>query len=283
MAEFTVSVNMEFVRTADKSFEWGVNKAGELGYGYIEPMVHVGWELLSEVGYYHSFSLEEDPLYMKEVCDRAGVKVASVSGHSPLMKPEAAIPRLTRSILLAEQVGATVVNSDEMIKPDWISDEFAHEVMRYTLEKVSRWAARHEIYVGIEPHGVYTSSVAGLLRIVDLVPSPWIGVNWDTGNFFLADKEDPYEALEQVVSRVVHVHAKDISFEQGEQERGTVTGTPTGCACGEGVVDWERVLTILDKVDRPINLSVECSTVEQAQSSLAYLNKLLGSYVGAAV
>jgi sugar phosphate isomerase/epimerase len=282
MATFTVSVNMEFVRTEDKPFEWGVAKAAELGYEYIEPMVHTGWELLSEVAYYHSFSLEEDPLYMKEVCDREGIKVASISGHSPLMKPEAAIPRLTRSILLAEQVGATCVNSDEMIKPAWMSDDVAHQVMSYTLEKVSRWAARHEIYVGIEPHGVYTSTADGLLRIVDLVPSPWIGVNWDTGNSYLAGREDPYEGLERVASRVVHVHAKDISLEQGSRDRGAVTGTPTGCACGEGVVDWERVLTILDKNDRTINLSVECTTVDEAKRSLEYLQKLVGSSVAGA-
>jgi len=33
-------INMEFVRSADKSFEWGVAKAAELGYEYVEPMVH---------------------------------------------------------------------------------------------------------------------------------------------------------------------------------------------------------------------------------------------------
>ena len=33
-----------------------------------------------------------------------------------------------------------------------------------------------------------------------------------------------------VVDRLVHVHAKDISVEQSESERGKVTGTPVGCA-----------------------------------------------------
>jgi hypothetical protein len=35
MASFKLSVNMEFVRSADKPFEWGVAKAAELGYGYV--------------------------------------------------------------------------------------------------------------------------------------------------------------------------------------------------------------------------------------------------------
>jgi len=149
--------------------------------------------------------------------------------------------------------------------------------MRYTLQKAALVAERHGVYVCIEPHGVYTKTSEGLLRIVDLVPSPWIQVNWDTGNAYLAGVEDPYEALERAVSRVFHVHAKDISLEHSERERGKVTGTPVGCACGDGVVDWERVLHILDPLDRELTLSVECGTIDEAERSLAYLDELVAA------
>jgi len=102
MATFKISLNMEYCRSADKGFEEGVQIVREIGYQYIEPMVHTGWELLSEVQYFHSFSMEEDPLLMKEICDKYGVEVSSLSGHSPLMKPEAAVSRLTRAIRYAE-------------------------------------------------------------------------------------------------------------------------------------------------------------------------------------
>jgi sugar phosphate isomerase/epimerase len=275
MASYRVAANMEFVRSADKGFEEGVQIASELGYRWIEPMVHTGWELLSEVHYFHSFSMEEDPLLMREICERNGVGVSSISGHSPLMKPEAAVPRLTRAVVLADAVGARFVNSDEMVKPDWMDDQHAHEVMRYTLEKAALVAARHAVYVCLEPHGVYTKTSEGLLRIADLVPSPWIQVNWDTGNAYLAGVEDPYDALERVAARVHHVHAKDISLEHSERERGKVTGTPVGCACGEGVVDWERVLRLLDPLDREITLSVECGTIDEAERSRSYLAGLI--------
>jgi len=275
MAAYRIAVNMEFVRSADKSFEDGVRIASELGYRWVEPMVHTGWELLSEVHYFHSFSMEEDPLLMREICDRYGVGVSSLSGHSPLMKPEAAVPRLTRATVLADAVGTRFVNTDEMVKPDWMDDAQAHEVMRYTLQKAALVAARHGVFVCIEPHGIYTKTSEGLLRIVELVPSPWIQVNWDTGNAYLAGVEDPYEALERVSDRVFHVHAKEISFEHGERERGKVTGTPVGCACGDGVVDWERVLHILDPLDRELTLSVECGTIDEAERSRSFLADLL--------
>lgn len=276
MATFRISLNMEFCRSADKGFEEGVKIAREIGYTYIEPMVHTGWELLSEVHYFHSFSMEEDPLLMKEICDKYGVEVSSLSGHSPLMKPEAAVSRLTRAILFANLLKAPFVNTDEMVKPEWMDDEFAHQTMKYTLTKAAQVAGRHKVYVCVEPHGVYTKTVEGLMRIVNLAESPWIGVNWDTGNSYLAGIEDPYDGLAEVRQHVRHIHAKDISIAQGEAERGLVTGTPVGCACGEGVVDWERVIEIMEPIDREIVLSVECGTIGEAERSLRFLKKTLG-------
>ncbi len=264
---------MEFCRSADKSFEQGVKIASEMGYKYVEPMVHTGYELLSEVNYFHSFSMEEDPLLMKEICDKYGMKVSSLSAHSPLMKPEAAVARLTRATVLASFVGCSFLNSDEMIKPDWMDDELAHSTMKYTLSKMARIMARHKKYLCIEPHGIYTKTADGLMRIVKLVDSPWIKVNWDTGNSYLAGIEDPYEGLTKVRDYVYHIHAKDISFEHSSKERGKVTGTPVGCACGEGAVDWQRVRKIMEPIDHEIFLSVECGKIDEAARSLEFLTK----------
>lgn len=277
MAKFRITLNMEYCRSADMGFEAGVKQAAELGYRYIEPMVHTGWELLSEVEYFHSFSMEEDTLLMKEICDRYGITVSSLSGHSPLMKPEAAVSRLTRAIILADTLNARFVNTDEMVKPDWMEDDFAHEVMKYTLKKADLAARRHNVYICVEPHGVFTSTAEGLLRIVHLVESPWIGVNWDTGNSYLAGTEDPYDGLRAVRDHVYHIHAKDISMEHGEKERGKVFGTPVGCACGEGMVDWDKVFEIMEPVDREVFLSVECGKIDEAERSLRFLEKALGN------
>ena len=50
MGEIYFGINLEFVRHHDKLFEWGVEKAAQLGYTHVEPMVHWGRELLSEAG-----------------------------------------------------------------------------------------------------------------------------------------------------------------------------------------------------------------------------------------
>ena len=104
--------------------------------------------------------------------------------------------------------------------------------------------------------------------------SPFLKVNYDTGNALLGG-EDPYEGLKAVFPLLVHIHAKDISFKQADEEKGKVSGTPVGCACGEGVIDWPRVVSILADGGYNGVLSVECGTPQQAAASLKHLQAAL--------
>ena len=269
-----VGVNMEFIRHEDKSFAAGVERAAQLGFRYVEPMVHNGRELLSEAGYFHSVSMDDEPLEIKDLLDRNGLRASGLSAHCPLMRPEISVPYLEKAIRFAAAIGAPVVNTDEGIRPAWVSLDEAWPVMKYTLTTVLRTAARYGIYIGIEPHQSISTTTAGLLRIATLVDSPYLKVNYDTGNAFLGG-EDPYEGLKAVLDRLIHVHAKDIAIQHAEAERGKVTGTPVGCACGDGVIDWARVISILDEAGFNGVLSCECGTSEQAKRSLEHLEPLL--------
>jgi sugar phosphate isomerase/epimerase len=266
-----IGVNMEFIRSEDKGFEQGVQRAAQLGYRWVEPMVHNGRELLSEAGYFHSFSMDNDPLEMKETLDRHGVRASGLSSHCPLMRPEISVPYLEKAIRFAATIGAPVVATDEGIRPSWLDDGECFEVMKYTLKKVLQVAERYGVFVGIEPHQSISKTTEGLLRISTLVDSPMLKVNYDTGNAFLAGT-DLYTGLRAVLPKLVHVHAKDIGLTQAGAEKGKVTGTPVGCACGDGVIDWPRVVSILRDGHYQGVLSVECGTSDQAARSLAYLS-----------
>jgi sugar phosphate isomerase/epimerase len=270
-----IGLMLEAVRHQDKPFVWGAEKAAEIGYEYIEPMVHTGRELLSEAGYYHTVSLLEDPLWVREVVEENGLKLSGISSHTPLCKPEISVEWLKMSIRFAHYAGAPVINTDEGPKPLWTTKEMDYTLMTYTLTEAARVAERHGVKIGLEPHQQYSKTQDGLDSIYALVDSPAIGINFDTGNAYLAGESDPYTWLEHVKDRVVHVHAKDISIQHSEAERGKVTGTPVGCACGDGVIDWKQVVDILKTVDRDIVLSVECGTVDQAIRSFEHLTKLV--------
>ena len=275
MGTIGIGINLEFVRHEDKSFEWGVTKAAELGYEYVEPMLHWGRELLSEAGYFHSVSMLDDPLRVRRACDAAGVRLSGFSAHCPLCKPDISTDYLKQAVRFAAECGAPVVNTDEGPKPPWTTAEEDHVLMRYVLTHAARTAEPRRILVGLEPHQQYSGSPDGLDRIHALVDSPAIGINFDTGNSYLCG-HDPYQWLGHVASRLVHLHAKDISVTQSDAERGQVTGTPVGCACGEGVIDWARVIEICRNCPRDIVLSVECGTVEQAARSIEHLRALRG-------
>lgn len=266
-----IGVNMEFIRSADKPFAAGLECAAGMGYRYVEPMVHNGRELLSEAGYFHSVSMDEEPLEIKALLEKHGLKASGLSAHCPLMRPEISVPYLQKAIRFAAAIGAPVVNTDEGIRPQWLELSEAWAIMRYTLTAVLRVAARYGIYVGIEPHQSISKTTAGLLRIASLVESPWLRVNYDTGNAWLAG-EDPYDGLGAVLDRLIHVHAKDISVQMSAAEKGKVTGTPVGCACGDGVIDWTRVFDILHAGGFHGVLSVECGSPEQAKRSLRHLS-----------
>lgn len=269
-----VGVNMEFIRCEDKSFALGVERAARLGFRFVEPMVHNGRELLSEAGYFHSVSMDEDPLEIKDILDRNGVRASGLSAHCPLMKPEISVPYLQKAVRFASALGAPVVNTDEGIRPEWLGLDDAFTIMKYTLTSVLRVAERYGIVIGIEPHQSISKTTEGLLRIATLVDSPLLRVNYDTGNAYLGG-EDPYRGLNAVMTRLAHLHAKDITIKHAEAERGKTTGTPVGCACGDGVIDWSKVVSILREAKFSGVMSVECGTPDQAARSLAHLRSLL--------
>ncbi len=274
MGKIHIGVNMEYVRHDDKSFEWGVQKAAELGYEYVEPMVHWGRELLSEAGYFHSVSMLDDPLRVRRACEKAGIRLSGLSAHTPLGRPEIGVEYLKQAIRFAAECGAPVVNTDEGPKPTWTTEAEDHVLMKYTIGEAARVAEPRNILIGLEPHQQYSKHPDGLDRIYHLVRSPVIGINFDTGNSYLCG-HDPYQWLERVLDRLVHLHAKDISVQQSDAERGKVTGTAVGCACGDGVIDWAKVIAIVKRCPRDIVLSVECGTIDQAARSVEHLKKLL--------
>ncbi len=169
------------------------------------------------------------------------------------------------------------MHTTKRINPNTMTEEEVFAIMKINLKSILPMYEANGIYLGVEQHGPYTSRVDRMLRILELVDSPMLKVNYDCGNTYLAGT-DPYEMLDAVADRVVHVHAKDISVEHSEAERGKVTGTPVGCACGDGVIDWARIINKLGSVGFSGVFSVECGTEEQAVGSLRYLNGLLANH-----
>lgn len=275
MGNIFIGINTEYSRSSDKPFEWAVEHAAEMGYEYIEPMVHFGRELMSEAGYFHTVSLFDDPYRIKDACDGAGLKISAFQSHGPLGRPDVHGEYIKLAIRTAAEIGVPVINTDEGIKAKWTTEEEDFVLIKYTLREAAFVAERRDVKIGLECHAQYSKTPDGLDRIYNLVDSPAIGINLDTGNAYLAG-QDVYAWLERVADRLVHLHAKDISVAHSDAERGKVTGTAVGCACGDGVIDWPRVIDIVRSgCPRDIVFSVECGTPDQAARSLEYLKSVV--------
>ncbi|MBQ6614964.1 MAG: sugar phosphate isomerase/epimerase [Thermoguttaceae bacterium] len=275
MGKIGIGLNLEAVRTSHKSFEWGVNFAKELGYEYIEPMVHWGRELLSEARYFHSVSMLDDPFRIRDAVEAAGLKLSAFSSHSQLSKPEIAVEYLKQAARFAKECGAPIINTHEGHKQTWTTEEEDFVLIKYSIMEASKVASRRGIKIGLETHQTYSLVPDKYERILNLVDSPYIGANFDTGNAYLGGL-DPVEQVERFKNRIIHMHAKDISVEQSNAERGKVMGTAVGCACGDGVIDWEKIVAIIRPLPQDIVLSVECGTLDQAARSIDYLRKVVG-------
>ncbi|MBA2353580.1 MAG: sugar phosphate isomerase/epimerase [Acidobacteria bacterium] len=72
------------------------------------------------------------------------------------------------------------------------------------IEKLLPTAEKLGVLLALENHWGLARTAAGLLRIVNAVESPWLGILADTGNFL----ENQYEEFEKLAPKVVFVQAK---------------------------------------------------------------------------
>jgi sugar phosphate isomerase/epimerase len=274
MGDIKLGLNLEFARYENGSFDWAMDRTAEIGYRYVEPMVHWGRELLSAAGYFHSRSMLDDPLILKRAAEDRGLTITSLSSHAPLAKPEVSVEYLRQSIRYAAEVGAPMIMVDDGPVPSWTTEAENYTLMRYTLEEAARVAAPRGIKIAIETHGEYTATPARLAKLMDLTDHPEVlTINLDTGNSYLSEN-DPHEWLENIIGGVTHMHAKDIAPEDARRYRGKVRGM-LGCACGDGVIDWKRIVATLAAADHDVVLSVECASLDAAQKSFTYLSDLI--------
>jgi len=273
MSKMKLCAEADTFRRGEKGFAHAVQMTKELGLEYIEPEVMTGRCLLNIYGYCNIFSLEDDPMEIRKMIEAAGLKVACLSSHSNLLDTEYGVDYLKKAFRFAYILGAPIVNTSEGIKPDWMTDETAFNLMRYNLDSLLKTAENYQIKLTIEPHGVYTTNTQGMLRIMELNDSPWLAVNFDTGNTTIAGA-DAVEMLKALVDRVVHVHLKDVKYAE-EREAGHETGTPSGCAVGDGDVDIKGCIEVLKQHGYEGCLSIECDGVEALKRSIAYLKPLI--------
>ena len=210
-------------------------------------------------------------MQMRKDFEAAGLTPACLSAHSNLLDTCYGVDYLKKAIRFAYILGAPMVNTAEGPKAEWMTDDDAFRIMKYNIAELMRMCANYDITLTIEPHGIYTTNAEGLLRIMSLSDSPYLAINFDTGNTTIAGS-DAVDTLKQVIDHVKHVHVKDV---KREMAGGHVTGVTHGCAVGEGDVDVPACLDVLRGAGYDGCLSIECGGTEECRRSAEYLRSVL--------
>jgi len=158
-----------------------------------------------------------------------GLDLYAVSTHQDFVSPDPAVrasqvARTARSLTLAAELGAgcirvnsgrwkTVPSFDGLMAaggvepplPGCTADDAFGWVTACLAELVPH-AERCGVVLALENHWGLTAQAAGVLRILEALPAPYLGGVLDTGNFVRG--EDMYAQMEALAPRAVLVHAK---------------------------------------------------------------------------
>lgn len=164
---------------------------------------------------------------LKRHAFRQGIALVALSIHQDFVDPDPAYRRQQvehthKCLEIAYELGVpcirlnsgrwnTIPNFDDLMKargeepvlPGYTEDDgfkWCQECIEQCLPKAEQCG----VILALENHWGLTRTPEGLLRLVNALPSPWLGVLLDTGNFL----EDPYEKIRRVAPKTVFVQAK---------------------------------------------------------------------------
>ena len=266
------------------SFEKCLQWAKKAGVHYIECGLIDGVSWIHGLGYQPHVAMYEDPAILSRKMATFGVRFSQVDAAYPLSGKDGlvrGVPYVLNGIRWAHLAGCPCVDTtDGMHAPEGLTDEEAMAGMKACYEQILEVAEAHKVTVCIEPHGYFTTRPEMMERMLGFSASPYLALNMDTGNTFIAG-QDPVAFLGRFIKRVAHVHVKDVSESLAAAARGGQTGIAVShCAIGDGVnADNIRgCLKLLRDHGYTGVLSMECEGQggSMIERSLAWMRRTLG-------
>ncbi|WP_165231048.1 sugar phosphate isomerase/epimerase family protein [Aquisphaera insulae] len=279
-----IGFHTDAFNSSNWSFEKCLDWARANDVHFIECGLFDGPNWIHGLGYFPHVALYEDPLLLRRKMETCGVAFSQVDAAFPLSGkdgPLYGVPYVLKAIPWAKHAGCPkVVTTDGLHRPEGLSDAEAMEAMKRSYGLVVEVAEAYEITVNIEVHGYFTTKPDFLARMLAFADSPFLRLNLDTGNSFIAGL-DPVAFARQFQDKVSHVHVKDVSESLARAMRGHDTGIAMShCSIGDGVNadNIRQVLALLRDRGYDGVLSMECEGGggPMIEKSLGWLRRTLG-------
>jgi len=138
-----------------------------------------------------------------------------------------------------------------------------------SIRQCTKIAKSHGIKFALEGHPqVIVGTTDAFLRLFDQIDSEYLGMNYDTGMQYI-QREYPPISFKKLGSKIFHIHARDTD--------GLITWN---FPIGQGILDWEEIITVLKSIGYDGFLSIELGPYKKEakkynKESLDYLRNLL--------
>jgi len=277
-----IGVHTDNWRLPCRDFRTAAEAAVKHGIKHLEFAVVHGQYFIQAMGYDPSVSLQSNPRALRRYCEQKGLHISQIDGSYPLMGPDGStfgVQYVQQSIRFAAELGCPMVDTiDGPFEIEGLSREEVFQLTCKNYRQCLAWAEDYGVIINVEPHGPYTTDGDFMERLFEYFQSPYLRMNFDTGNTFIAGL-DPLQYLKRFRKYVTHVHVKDVSPSLAAASR----GEETGIACSEapigGGVNAENIkqcIAFLCETQWSGVLSIECyGSDENIRRSAAFLRDLL--------
>ncbi|MFA7371895.1 MAG: sugar phosphate isomerase/epimerase family protein [Sphaerochaetaceae bacterium] len=191
------------------SLEEALKGISAAGFKYVELTAVNGW-----TEHVKSTMSEAEIEEVKALLRKYDLNPIALSGHCDLMDAKR-LNDFVDNIRLAGKLGCKFIVSSTGEAHFGEKEVVADDLLAENIKKVLPVCEELGIQMVLETHGEYGLG-SDLKRVVDLVGSKWLGINYDTANVLFYGKKLPEDDIKDCAEDVLFVHVKDKGGEASE-------------------------------------------------------------------
>lgn len=208
------------ISLAGYSYRAVLDKPGQKGEMSLMDLVDVGVKLdldaIEPTSYY--FYSDDDAFVheLKRKAFLAGIEISGTPVGNNFCLPagdelDEQIAHVIKWVDICVKLGSPAIRIFAGKKHSDLTREQAFANCTAAMKEAAAYAASKGVFLAIENHGYLTETAADLLRILEAVDQPWLGINLDTGNFH----GDPYGNIARAAPHAVVCQVKTLVREEG--------------------------------------------------------------------
>jgi len=186
---------------------------------FINDCARAGFDGVELTSYY--FPKDVTPEYLRSIkahcfklgLDITGTAVGNDFTHPKGEKRDEQLAMVRRWVDNAEILGAPQIRIFAGSVKQGQTEADAHALVVDAIKESCEYAGKHGIFLALENHGGLTATPEGLLKLYEDAKHPWLGINFDSGNFHSAD---PYADLAKIAPYAINAQMK-VVISHGEK------------------------------------------------------------------